>query len=293
MAFTVTRPGGTKDGEFAAYARLLEKRDIDLTRTPRTPEPGTENRWLYVWEDREAAEAFAQELRKGSRDKAWIVREVSSEQVSEGPLGPVEIDVALGELFSRAFPEDPEGAIDYLRQQVHRGSSRQAAAEVLLPYTVKASYAQQNLVCAALLELATPEDLIHAALVAYGRNEDPRLLQEAAGLLERSGPAAWPALAGLAASEKPECRYFVAAIAGLAGVAEEDRQQALVELAHNADVSVRHEVVEILEGGCLSNAGPVWEVLAHDRDEQIASIASDQRGKGASHRCGVTATSSR
>ncbi len=93
MAFTVTRPGGTKDREFAGYARLLEQRNIDLTWTRRTPEPGTENRWLYVWGDQEAAEAFARELRKVTRDKAWFVSEVAKEQVSEGPLGPVEIDV--------------------------------------------------------------------------------------------------------------------------------------------------------------------------------------------------------
>ena len=39
MAFTVTRLGGTKNRKFAAYARILEKRNIDLTRTPRVPEP--------------------------------------------------------------------------------------------------------------------------------------------------------------------------------------------------------------------------------------------------------------
>jgi hypothetical protein len=93
MAFTVTRPGGTKDRDFAAYARLLEKHNIDLTRTPRTPEPGTESRWLYVWDDRAAADAFARELRKATKDKAWLVHAVAEDQVSEGPLGPVEIDV--------------------------------------------------------------------------------------------------------------------------------------------------------------------------------------------------------
>src|SRR5580658_1086375 len=54
MAFTVTRPGGTLDRGFAAYSCLLEKRTVDLTRTPRTPEPGTESRRLHVWRDREA-----------------------------------------------------------------------------------------------------------------------------------------------------------------------------------------------------------------------------------------------
>ncbi|MCI0458311.1 MAG: hypothetical protein L0Z62_15210 [Gemmataceae bacterium] len=189
--------------------------------------------------------------------------------------GPGEVEtVALGELFSRTFADDPEGAVGHLRQQVRWGSSRQAAAEVLLPYAVKAPYPQQNLVCSALLELATPKDLINAALAAYGRNEDPRLLQQAADLLEQYGPAAWPALGQLAGSDSPECRYFVAAIANFPGVTEEAKQEALTELARNPDVRVRREVVEVLEGGCLPNAGPLWEGLAHDRDGEIASIAT-------------------
>jgi hypothetical protein len=209
-------------------------------------------------------------VRSAVENEGGVIRDVPATT----PPGEVET-AALRELFSKTFPPDPEGAVDHLRQQVSWGSSRQAAAEVLLPYAVKAPYAQQNLVCAALLELATPGDLINAALAAYGRNDDPRLLQEAAGLLEHYGPAAWPALARLAGSARSECRYFVAAIAGLAGVAEGDKKQALAELARNPDVGVRREVVEMLEGGCLSNAGAVWEVLAHDRDEGISGIATD------------------
>jgi len=90
MAFTVTRPGGTNDREFAAHARILDQRGIDLTRLPHVPEPGTEDSWLYVWEDQDAAETFAGERRKVSRDKGWLVQEVAEEQVSEGPLGPVQ-----------------------------------------------------------------------------------------------------------------------------------------------------------------------------------------------------------
>jgi hypothetical protein len=93
MAFTVIRPGGTTDFDIAPYALLLEKRDIDLTQAPRTPEPKTENRWLYVWKDWDEAETFARELRKRSKDKTWQVQEVPAERVSEGPLGPVQIDV--------------------------------------------------------------------------------------------------------------------------------------------------------------------------------------------------------
>ncbi len=38
--YTVRKPGGTKDREFAAYASLLEESGIDLSRVPRTQEPG-------------------------------------------------------------------------------------------------------------------------------------------------------------------------------------------------------------------------------------------------------------
>ena len=60
MAFTVSRnDGGTKDAEFEVYARLLREQGIDLGNLPRAPEPGTGRRWLYVWDSRERAQAFA------------------------------------------------------------------------------------------------------------------------------------------------------------------------------------------------------------------------------------------
>ena len=57
MAFTVNRTDGmTKDAEFEAYARLLRQQGIDLGKLPRVPEPGTGNRWLYVWDSRQQAD---------------------------------------------------------------------------------------------------------------------------------------------------------------------------------------------------------------------------------------------
>jgi hypothetical protein len=183
--------------------------------------------------------------------------------------------VALRGVFSKTFPKDPEGAVDWLTDQVRLGSSRQAAAEVLLPYTVKAPYPQQNLVYAALLELATADDLVDAAFAAHGRNDDPRLLEEAAVVLGQFGHGAWPTLARLARSEKPECRYFLPAIVGLAGVPEGDKAKALADLARHPDVAVRREVLEALESGSLPNAASAWEALARDRDREIAGIATD------------------
>lgn len=93
MAFTVTRSdGSTKDAEFEAYARLLRQHGVDLGKLPRVPEPGTGRRWLYVWDSKERAQAFAEELKKRTRDEAWIVIKVTGPP-SEGPMGPIIIQV--------------------------------------------------------------------------------------------------------------------------------------------------------------------------------------------------------
>jgi hypothetical protein len=93
MRFTVSRYDGcTKDAEFEAYARLLRQQGIDLGKLPRAPEPGTGRRWLYVWDSREKAQAFADELNKRTRDNAWVVVEVAAPP-SEGPMGPVIVQV--------------------------------------------------------------------------------------------------------------------------------------------------------------------------------------------------------
>ncbi|MBX9787434.1 MAG: hypothetical protein K2Y37_00835 [Pirellulales bacterium] len=95
MAFTVSRSDcGTKDAEFEAYARLLRQQGVDLGKLPRAPEPGTSRRWLYVWNAREQAQAFADELIKRTRDDSWIVLEVAAPP-SEGPLGPIIIQVGM------------------------------------------------------------------------------------------------------------------------------------------------------------------------------------------------------
>jgi hypothetical protein len=92
MGFTVARQGGTKDVEFEAYARLLRQKGVDLAKLKRVPEPGTNNRWLYVWNAEKDAKAFAEELKLRTRDDAWEVVPVNA-LPSEGPLGPVEIQV--------------------------------------------------------------------------------------------------------------------------------------------------------------------------------------------------------
>ncbi len=93
MPYTVTsKHAGFKRREFDAYVRLLESRGIDWTNIPRVSEPGTSNKWLYVWADQNEAEAFRDELQKETRDENWIVRELpESVPESQGPLTPVII----------------------------------------------------------------------------------------------------------------------------------------------------------------------------------------------------------
>ncbi len=45
----VTKPVGTKDREFESYTRLLEDVGIEVSNSPRVPEPSTERQWLYAW----------------------------------------------------------------------------------------------------------------------------------------------------------------------------------------------------------------------------------------------------
>jgi hypothetical protein len=93
MGFTVNhRRGFNEQPEFEAYARLLLQQGVDLARLPRAPEPDTNRRWLYVWDSREKAQSFADELKKRTRDQEWVVVDVAS-PASEGPLGPIIVQV--------------------------------------------------------------------------------------------------------------------------------------------------------------------------------------------------------
>ncbi|OGV39510.1 MAG: hypothetical protein A2X48_12805 [Lentisphaerae bacterium GWF2_49_21] len=94
--YTVRRNCPNTDEEFQAYVDLLQDIGIDITRVPRTPEPGTTNRWLYVWKNRQLAEKFAIELGKRLRSSSWAVHEFeiqgdSFPDETIGPLAPLTI----------------------------------------------------------------------------------------------------------------------------------------------------------------------------------------------------------
>jgi hypothetical protein len=89
--YTVAKQTGTKDTEFEAYARLLTEQGVDISNIPRTEELGTQNRWLYVWNDKADAERFRDEIVKRTRQRDWYVREFDIDAVTHGPLEPLTI----------------------------------------------------------------------------------------------------------------------------------------------------------------------------------------------------------
>jgi hypothetical protein len=91
LVYTVSMPVGTKNREFEAYTRLLAEVGIDLSNSPRVPEPGTERRWLYAWKKKSEAERFAAELRRRTRNADWFVHEFEVASEERGPVAPLEI----------------------------------------------------------------------------------------------------------------------------------------------------------------------------------------------------------
>jgi hypothetical protein len=201
-------------------------------------------------------------------EKGGFVRDVPA------TTQPDEVEtVALRVLFSKTYSKDPQGTIDLLIQQVSRGSSRQAATEVILPYLARAGYGRQNMLIAALQAFASPSELIRAALAVNQVRPDREMLQATAGLLEHYGSKAWQALVDLARSGRSECRFFTRQIAECDDIPVEQRRDAITALAANPDLDTRWEVVELLDGGWLSDPNPVWQVLRDDPDERIKTIA--------------------
>ncbi|HET6883901.1 MAG TPA: hypothetical protein VFI31_27350 [Pirellulales bacterium] len=94
--YTVRKSEPNTDREYLAYVDLLQSIGIDVANVPRTPEPGTTSRWLYVWRSKPQAERFARELGERLRDRSWKVHEfdMPDDQLSEerhGPLAPLTI----------------------------------------------------------------------------------------------------------------------------------------------------------------------------------------------------------
>lgn len=144
MAYTVRKPSPNTDREFRAYIDLLQDIGIDIADAPRTPEPGTSHRWLYVWTNKRLAERFARELGWRLRDPSWFVDEfeIPADHLPEeerGPLAPLTI-------LSIATSEGTEFRLEPASQErilTHFPNAR-PSGQVTFPEQVREDFEQQH-----------------------------------------------------------------------------------------------------------------------------------------------------
>jgi hypothetical protein len=140
--------------------------------------------------------------------------------------------------------------------------------------------ARRRLVYETLREFAQPQDILVNALMLYRRHGDAEPLAIGAGLLEDLGVEAWPVLAAFARTGRPECAYFVTAIAGLRDVDVRKRLDVLNTLARSDDSEIRWRIYEALDGFSAEEAIPVLKALADERspDDAARSAAEERLG---------------
>jgi hypothetical protein len=138
--YTVRKPGPNTDREFQAYIDLLQDIGIDIADVPRTLEPGTTNRWLYIWRSKPQAERFARELGARLRDRSWYVHELDEPwDEQRGPLAPLmvlSIPTSEGTEF-RLEPASQE------RIMLHFPNAR-VVGQVAFPTQVRKDYERQH-----------------------------------------------------------------------------------------------------------------------------------------------------
>ena len=113
--------------------------------------------------------------------------------------------------------------------------------------------ASGRLVYETLRKFAEPQEILVNSLVVYVRYGDAEPLVIGAGLLEDLGARSWPVLAAYARMARPECAYFVPAIARLSDVADDERLLVLQTLACSGDPEIRWRVYEAAPGSFRLN----------------------------------------
>ncbi len=148
----------------------------------------------------------------------------------------------------------------------------------LFPHLLKGPPARRRLVHETLRWFAAPEDVLVNSLLLFFRYGDAEPLTVGAGLLLDLGAQSWPVLEAFARTRRPECAYFVTAIAVLRTVDVQKRLDLLRCLARSNDPELRWRILEALNEFSLDEATPVLEALAQDGglDDAASSAAKEQ-----------------
>jgi hypothetical protein len=142
--YTVRKSGPNTDREYQAYVDLLQDIGIDIADVPRTPEPDSTDRWLYVWRSKPQAERFARVLGARLHDRSWYVHEFDvpdDEPLDEkrGPLAPLTI-------LSIPISEGTEFRLEPASQErilLHFPNAR-VVGQVTFPTQVRNDYERQH-----------------------------------------------------------------------------------------------------------------------------------------------------
>jgi hypothetical protein len=182
----------------------------------------------------------------------------------------------------REFEKAPRVVLRRVRLGVLRDlAQREIMTQSLFPMLVEGPPARRRLVYETLREFAEPQNIIVNSLLLYMRDGDVGPLVMGAGLLEDLGARSWPVLASYARRVRPECAYFVPAIARLKGVPAQERLAVLETLARSDDAELRWRVHEALEDFPSDDMSRVLRALAEAGDlEDPARTAADKPMRG-------------
>lgn len=180
---------------------------------------------------------------------------------------------ALAKLrFDATCIRNPESVTD-LRST--REITNEEIAEILFPLLLDAPLSLQPVIQKMLVDLVDPKQVFAIASKEYELKGYEGYLLAASALFEKYGKQAWPILESLVSTGRPECEYFVFAVACLNDVAPDKRVRALTTLARSTDLDTRLRVVEALEYADAKLASPVWRVLSDDPDHEIRQCAAE------------------
>jgi hypothetical protein len=108
---------------------------------------------------------------------------------------------------------------------------------------VKARSPRRSQEFSLLVSLAEASEILDVALKQYDQYGYEGRLSLAADLLSEMGDEGWRVMRGFCETNRPECYYFVDAVAAFRGVRRAQRIGALKQLASNPDPEVRAAVL--------------------------------------------------
>jgi hypothetical protein len=161
-----------------------------------------------------------------------------------------------------------------VRDRLFGRISREDAAERLFPLLFEGTLFQRRGVRYWLRRLGAPDTILQVAVATYRLHGGEDYLTEAASLLADQGAEAWPALRRWADRAGAEGEAFVGVVARLPNVPEEERLEALKQLARNGDESTRSRVLESAWALPEANQHALLSLLATEGpDDSVRSEA--------------------